>query len=69
MSNQEAMQQITDRFMNEVHFREPMRQDQEGAAQTHGFQLDDEDRHALNSIDWSGSDEKLRERVQIGLWC
>ena len=57
MSNQEAMQQLTDRFMNDADFREQMRQDPEGAAQRSGLQLDEEDRQALKSIDWSVSDE------------
>jgi hypothetical protein len=63
MSNQEAMQQLTDRFMNDAHFRERMRQDPAGAAEREGFALDDEDRQALRSIDWSGTDEQLNERV------
>jgi hypothetical protein len=63
MSNQEAMQQLTDRFMNDAHFRERMRQDPEGVAEREGFALDDEDRQALRSIDWSGTDEQLNERV------
>ena len=63
MSNQEAMQQLADRFMNDTQFREEMKQDPEGAANRAGYQLDDEDRQALRSIDWSGSDEALNERV------
>jgi hypothetical protein len=63
MSNQEAMQQLTNRFMNDAHFRERMRQDPEGAAEREGFALDEEDRQALRSIDWSGTDEQLNERV------
>jgi len=69
MSNQEAMQQLADRFMNDAEFREEMRQDPEGAAARSGYQLDDEDRQALRSMDWSGSDEELHERVSKGLWC
>jgi hypothetical protein len=63
MSNPESMQQIADRFMNDAEFREEMRQDPEGAAERSGYQLDDEDRQALRSMDWSGSDERLNERV------
>ncbi len=63
MSNQEAMQQLTDRFMNDADFREEMRQDPEGTAQSAGIELDEEDRQALQSVDWSGSDEELMERV------
>ena len=69
MSNQEAMQQLTDRFMNDADFREQMQQDPEGAAERSGYQLDEEDRQALRSVDWSGSDEELKERVSKGVWC
>ena len=70
MSNPEAMQQLTDRFMNDPDFRERMRQDPEGTAQSEGFQLDEEDRQALQSVDWSLSDEQLKERVsQRRLYC
>jgi hypothetical protein len=70
MSNQEAMQQIAERFMNDADFREEMRQDPESAAEREGFALDDEDKHALRSVDWSGSDEELKERVSKSMrWC
>jgi len=49
MSNQEAMQQLTDRFMNDAGFREEMRQDPEGAAEREGYQLDEEDRQSLRN--------------------
>ena len=63
MSNQEAMQQLADRLVNDADFREEMRQDPEGAAERSGYALDDEDRRALKSVDWGGSDEELQERV------
>ena len=71
MSNQEAMQQLADRFMNDAQFREEMRQDPEGAAERSGYELDEEDKQALKSIDWGGSDEELKERVSKGYvrWC
>ncbi len=71
MSNQQAMQQLTDRFMNDAGFREEMKQDPEGAAQRSGFALDEEDRQALKSVDWSGSNEELNERVSklYRAWC
>jgi hypothetical protein len=47
-----------------------MRRDPEGAAERSGLQLDDEDREALRSIDWSGTDEQLNERVsKLVRWC
>ena len=70
MSNQEAMQQLADRFVNDAGFREEMRQDPEGVAERSGLQLDEEDRQALGSMDWSGSDEQLKERVSKSRsWC
>ena len=71
MSNPETMQQLADRFMNDAQFREEMKQDPEGAAERSGYQLDDEDKQALRSVDWSSSDEELKERMSKGLriWC
>jgi hypothetical protein len=72
MSNQEAMSQLAEKFMNDADFREQMRQDPEGAAERSGLQLDDEDKQALKSMDWSGSDEELNERVSKAYslrWC
>ena len=63
MSNPESMQQLADRFMNDTDFREEMRQDPEGAAERSGYALDEEDRQALKSMNWGGSDEELNERV------
>ncbi len=63
MSNQEAMQQLADRFMNDPDFREQMRQDPEGAAEGAGLELDEEDRQALRSVDWNLPDEELKQRV------
>ena len=71
MSNPESMQQLADRFMNDAQFREQMRQNPEGAADSSGLPLDEEDRQALRSIDWSGSDEALNDRVSkyYTRWC
>src|SRR5215211_4050131 len=64
MSNQEAMSQLAERFMNDTDFREQMRQDPEGTAQRSGLQLDEEDPQALRSMDWSSSDEQFREQMR-----
>ena len=69
MSNPESMQQLADRFMNDADFREQMKQDPEGAAERSGLQLDDEDKQALRSIDWSGTDEELKQRVSKRVSC
>ncbi len=71
MSNQEAMQQLTDKFMNDPEFRERMRRDPEGAAEGSGLKLDEDDRQALQSIEWNQPDEELRPRVSKNFrsWC
>ena len=71
MSNPESMQQLADRFMNDAEFREQMKQDPEATAQRSGYELDEEDRQALRSVDWSGSDEQLNHRVSKAMvrWC
>ncbi len=69
VSNLDSIQQLADRFINDAGFREQMRQDPEGAAEREGYRLDDEDRQALTSVDWSGSDEQLKERVSKAAWC
>ena len=49
-----------------------MKQDPEGAAEGSSLPLDEEDKQALRSIDWSGSDEELKVRVSKGMmmsWC
>jgi hypothetical protein len=71
MSNPESMQQLADRFINDAEFRQQMRRDPVGAAEGSGLPLDEEDRQALRSMDWSGSDEELKERVSTysRIWC
>jgi hypothetical protein len=71
MSNPETMQQLADRFMNDAQFREEMQQDPAGAAERSGYHLDEEDKQALKSVDWSGSDEQLNDRVSklYRVWC
>jgi hypothetical protein len=65
------MQQLADKFMNDASFREEMKHDPQGAAERSGLPLDDEDKQALKSIDWGGSDEQLKERVSkaMAVWC
>ena len=72
MSNPESMQQLADKFMNDTTFREEMRRDPEGAAERLGLPLDEEDKQALRSMDWSGTDEALNDRVSKiikSTWC
>ncbi len=70
MANPESMKQLTDKFMNDAQFHEEMRRDPVRTAESSGMPLDEEDRQALHSMDWSSSDEELKERVSKGvLWC
>ena len=57
------MERLTDRFMNDPDFRERMRRDPEETAESLGLELDEEERQALRSIDWSLPDEQLQERA------
>lgn len=65
MSNLESMQQLADSFMNDAEFWKQVK-DPKGAAERSGLQLGEEDRQALRSIDWSASDEELKQRVSKG---
>ena len=71
MSNQESMQQLTDRYLNDPNFRDEMRKDPEGAAERSGLPLDEEDKQVLKTVDWGGLDEELKERVSkaFACWC
>jgi hypothetical protein len=72
MSNPDSLQQLADKVMNDATFREEMRRDPVQSAETSGLPLDEEDRKAMRSIDWSGSDEQLSERVSksaVRRWC
>lgn len=58
------MERLTDRVINDPEFREQMRLDPEGTAESLGAPLTEEDRQALRSVDWSNlPDEQLTERV------
>lgn len=59
----QLIEQLTDRFLNDPEFRQQMRLDPVGTAENFGMELDEEDRQALLSIDWTLPDEQLTERV------
>ena len=48
-----------------------MMQDPEGTAEAQGFQLDEDDRQTLQSVEWNLPDEQLKERVskRSVAWC
>ena len=59
----DAVQQLFDRWMNDATFREEVRRDPAGAARRAGLDLDPSELAALQSSDWSLSDEELTARV------
>jgi hypothetical protein len=55
---------LTDRYLYDPRFREQMRQDPIGTAESLGLALDEEDREAIRNWDMSPSgDEMLKDRV------
>jgi hypothetical protein len=66
--NPTSMLELADRYLNDPQFKERMRKDPEGTAQSTGLKLDDEDRQSIREWDMSSSgDEELRERFSKGL--
>ena len=66
--NPTSMLELADRYLNDPQFKERMRKDPEGTAQSTGLKLDDEDRQSIRDWDMSSSgDEQLKERISKGL--
>jgi hypothetical protein len=66
--NPTSMLEIADRYLNDPQFKEQMRQDPEGTAESTGLKLDDEDRQSIRSWDMSSSgDEQLKDRISKGI--
>ena len=61
--NQETLETLLDKWMNDVSFLEQVRQNPEAAISQAGVALNDEDRQSLRTIDWSLSDEELQSRI------
>lgn len=64
--NTETLGLLMDKWMNDVSFREEVRRNPESAIERTGVTLSEEDRTALNNIDWSLSDEALQSRISKG---
>jgi hypothetical protein len=59
---------FADWYLNDPKFKERMRQDPEGTAQSTGLKLDDEDRQSIKDWDMSSSgDEQLKDRISKGI--
>jgi hypothetical protein len=66
--NPTSMLELTDRYLNDPQFKEQMRQDPEGTAESTGLKFDDEDRQSIRDWDMSSSgDEQLKERISKGM--
>ena len=66
--NPTSMLELADRYLNDPKFKEQMRQDPEGTAQSTGLKLDDEDRQSIREWDMSSSgDEELKDRISKGV--
>jgi len=66
--NPSSMLKLADRYLNDPQFKEQMRQDPEGTAQSTGLKLDDEDLQSIRDWDMSSSgDEQLKERMSKGV--
>lgn len=62
----EAVAELMDRWTNEPAFRDGMRTDPEGTVRSSGLQLDQDERAALQGVDWNLSDEELESRANKG---
>lgn len=59
----ENMEILIDKWMNEISFRDEVRQDPQAAIERAGLHLNEEDKEALQQIDWKASDEELQARI------
>ena len=66
MSREDA-EKLMDRWMNDASFKGQMRADPVGTARGIGAMLDADDVAALQSIDWTLSDEELTERLSMAM--
>ena len=61
--NAEAVEGLMDRWMNDPTFRADLRANPEQAVKNVGITLNQDEMAALNSVDWSLSDDELTQRV------
>ena len=61
--SEEIVKAIVDRYVTDERFRADLRADPEAAIRDAGFELDDEERALLKSIDFSQTEEQLSERM------
>lgn len=61
--NQETVEMLIDKWMNDVSFRDEMRVNPHAVLEQSGITLSEEDRETLENVDWSLSDEELLASV------
>ena len=64
--NQQTMEMLVDKWMNEPAFRDKLRSDPHATIKEMGIDLSTEDWQSLSQIDWSLSDEELQTRISKG---
>ena len=66
--NPTSMLELADRYLNDPQFKEQMRKDPEGTAQSTGLKFDDEDRESIRNWYMSSSgEEELKDRISKGV--
>ena len=54
---------LVNRWMNEPDFRKKMKENPEETIKASGIRLDEQDKKALQGIDWKLPDEELQKRA------
>ena len=65
--SEESISAITDRFVNDPQFQQEFRADPKATVARYGYDLSEDQISALESMDWSGSNEELMARVSKGV--
>ena len=61
--SEESVSAIMDRFVNDPQFQQEFRADPKATAARYDYDLSEKEVEALESVDWSASNEELRARV------
>jgi hypothetical protein len=61
--SEESISAIMDRFVNDPQFQQEFRADPKGTAAKYDYDLSEKEMEALETMDWSGSNEELMARV------
>jgi len=61
--SREALEQIVQRWTDDLDFREALQRDPDGTIERAGYQLNEQEWAVLRDTDWNQSDEDLRTRM------